>query len=89
MHLCGVRPHLSDPNYSDPNYYMVSDPICPFAHLSIQTPFVHLSYAEKVNFNALTDKQISDLRTLKEEIDAFNARITEIQFEQGKANLNE
>ena len=48
-----------------------------------------VAYAEKLNFNVLTDKQISDLQTLKEEIDAFNARITEIQFEQSKANVNE
>ena len=48
-----------------------------------------MTYAERVNFNALTDKQISDLQTLKEEIDAFNARITDIQFEQSRANVNE
>lgn len=47
-----------------------------------------MDYAEKVNFNAITDKQKSDIHTKEQEINDFAPQFTAIQFKMNNSNLN-
>lgn len=48
-----------------------------------------MDYSEKVNFGALTDKQITDILALEDEVKSLESRLTELRFELADAHLEE